>query len=72
VAYHLVAGAWIAAIQFYYATFAVFNVEQVVVLKILVVTLALCFIVSIIGSRGRHPAWVAFFIAAVMTLLTMI
>jgi hypothetical protein len=60
-------GLGIAAVLFYYATFTIINADQKMVLKIMTVTFTLCFMLSLLGSRGKHPAWIAFLIASLLT-----
>jgi hypothetical protein len=60
-------GLGIAALLFYYSTFALFDADQTIVLKIMTVTFSFCFILSLLGSRGKHPAWIAFLIASLLT-----
>lgn len=62
-----VLGLGISFILFYYAGFAELSVEQTLVLKALSLTFLASFIVSIIGSRAKHPAWAVFAIVSVLT-----
>jgi hypothetical protein len=37
--------------------------------QVIAATFALCGVVALAGSRGRHPSWIAFFAAGIMTWL---
>lgn len=60
-------GLGFAAILLRYAQFGEFDTEQVRLLRILSATFAASFLVAIVGSRGKHPAWIVFLIVAGLT-----
>ena len=64
-----VLGIGIAGVLFYYASIEELQPDQVAVLTIIAATLFVSFVVSLIGSRGRHPAWILFLAAAILTWL---
>lgn len=57
-------------ILFYYATLTAFAADQIFVLKTLSVTFFICFLVSLIGSRAKHPSWIIFIIVSILTWLS--
>ena len=64
-----VLGFGIAAILFLYSQAMVLQAQQVVVVQIFSITFFISFLVSLIGSRARHPSWIVFLIASVLTWL---
>lgn len=59
-----VLGMGIGAVLVFYATEPSLPPPERFVLIIIDITLSLSFIVSLIGSRGKHPAWVGLLIAS--------
>jgi len=64
-----VLGLGTAMILFYYCNEQVLAKDQIFVIRVLSVTFFVSFLVSIIGSRARHPAWIIFIVITVLTWL---
>jgi hypothetical protein len=65
-----VLGVGISVILLYYSGFQTFSTDQIFVLRIFAFTFFISFLVSLIGSRAKHPSWIIFFIVAVMIWLS--
>jgi hypothetical protein len=64
-----VLGLGVATILIYYSRFTILDPDQAFVVKVLSLTFFLSFIVSLIGSRAKHPAWIVFLISSLLTWL---
>jgi hypothetical protein len=64
-----VLGIGIAFLLFHYAKFAALTPDHVYVLRILSLTFLVSFVVSIVGSKARHPSWVVFLIVSILIWL---
>lgn len=73
-AWHItsVLGWGTAIILFYFCQLTSFNNDQVFILMTLSVTFFLSFLVSVIGSRAKHPSWIIFLLVAILTWLSFI
>jgi hypothetical protein len=67
-----VLGIGIGFLLFQYAKFSELTPDHVYVLRILSLTFLASFILSIVGSRARHPSWVIFLIVSILIWLTTI
>jgi len=65
-----VLGFGTAAILLYFARQPSFDPGAVFVLRALSVSYFICFGVSIVGSRARHPSWLVFLVIALLTWLS--
>jgi hypothetical protein len=72
-AWHItsILGLGFAAVILYYGTLDQLDDDERRVLEIFTITFAISFVVSLIGSRGKHPAWIAFLLIAIFTWLGM-
>jgi hypothetical protein len=64
-----VLGVGIAFLLFHYAKFAAPTPDHVYVLRVLSLTFFASFVVSIVGSRARHPSWMVFLIVSILIWL---
>ena len=62
--------AWaITAILARLAALPGLGATEIFILQILALCFFACFLVALIGTRGRHPSWLAFLILALLCLL---
>ncbi|HYC87321.1 MAG TPA: hypothetical protein VEB86_18945 [Chryseosolibacter sp.] len=64
-----VLGIGLAAILFYYSLDTGPDADRLFILKTLSLTFFAGFVVSIIGSRMKHPAWLVFLVVSILTWL---
>jgi hypothetical protein len=67
-----VLGFGTAVILLYFSRMSAFNQEQIFILRTLSLTFLVSFLVSLIGSRARHPAWAIFLVISVLTWLSTV
>lgn len=60
-------GLGIAAVLFYFAQLEMLDSSQIFVIRALSLTFFLCFLVAVIGSRGRHLSWLIFMLLWILT-----
>ena len=62
-------GIGIGFLLFHYAKFTELTLDHVYVLRILSLTFLASFVVSVVGSRARHPSWIVFLITSILIWL---
>ena len=66
-----VLGIGIAFLLFHYAKFAELTPDHRYVLSIMSLTFFVSFVVSLVGSKARHPSWIVFLIVSILIWLGM-
>jgi hypothetical protein len=62
-----VLGIGTAVVLIAYSRWAILTPDQVFIARALSATYLTCFVISIIGSRAKHPSWIIFALVSVLT-----